>query len=73
MDQKTPETDITIRDLYPDLSDEELLIAERNLERYAELVLRVYERLWGDAPLTESGKDHRIAPPAPPESPAEPS
>ena len=40
--------DITIRDLYPHLTDEELRVAEENLERYLELELRVYERILGD-------------------------
>ena len=40
--------DITVRDLYPDLTDEELQVAEENLERYLELKLRVYERILGD-------------------------
>ena len=40
--------EITIRDLYPHLADEELQVAEENLERYLELELRVYERILGD-------------------------
>ena len=35
----------TIRKLYPDLNDAELLQAEDNLDRYLALVLRVFERL----------------------------
>ena len=34
----------TIRDLYPDYTEEQLQEAEENLERYIELVLRIYER-----------------------------
>jgi len=33
-----------IRDLFPDLTDEELREAEINLTRYAELALRVHAR-----------------------------
>jgi len=39
---------ITIRNLYPDLNEEELKEAEENMERYLELVLRIYERIRGD-------------------------
>ena len=38
----------TIRELYPDLSDEQLKEAEENLERYLELALRIYERIRSD-------------------------
>ena len=34
----------TIRDLYPDYTEQELAQAECNLERYLVLVLRIYER-----------------------------
>ena len=34
----------TIRDLYPDYTEEQLQEAENNIERYLELVLRIYER-----------------------------
>ena len=40
--------DITIRDLYPHLNEEQLKEAEENLERYLELVLRIYERIQKD-------------------------
>jgi hypothetical protein len=40
--------DITIRDLYPHLDEEQLEEAEENLERYLELVLRIYERIQKD-------------------------
>lgn len=40
--------DITIKDLYPHLNDEELKEAEDNLDRYVELVLRIYERVESD-------------------------
>jgi hypothetical protein len=38
----------TIRDLYPRLSEEERIEAEENLTRYAELALRIYERITAD-------------------------
>jgi hypothetical protein len=46
MDNRKEE--ITIRDLYPHLSEDQLKEAEENLERYLELVLRIYERIRGD-------------------------
>ena len=39
---------ITIRDLYPYLSEEQLKEVEENLERYLELVLQIYERIQKD-------------------------
>ncbi len=36
---------ITIRDLYPHLSEDELAKAEENFDRYLELVWRIYERI----------------------------
>lgn len=42
MEKKTPPT---IRDLYPDLNDEELAEVDDTLERYLALVLRIFERL----------------------------
>jgi len=36
---------ITNRDLYPDLSEEELVEAEHNIERYIKLIVRICERL----------------------------
>ncbi len=38
------EPGLTIRDLYPHYTDEELAEAEDNLERYLTLVLRIFER-----------------------------
>lgn len=58
---------VTIRDLYPGLTDEELQEADENLERYVELVLRIYERIRSDPAeyarfksLTASKEDHTI-------------
>ena len=36
---------ITLRDLYPDYSDEQLEEAEANLERYLAVMMRIAERL----------------------------
>jgi hypothetical protein len=38
-------TNVTIQDLYPDLSDQELAEAEHDLDRYLSLVLRIFERI----------------------------
>ncbi len=40
--------EISIRDLYPHLDDEQLKEAEENLERYLELTLRIYDRIRQD-------------------------
>ncbi|MDA2938742.1 hypothetical protein MYX75_10835 [Acidobacteria bacterium AH-259-A15] len=40
-----PNKEITIRDLYPQLDEEQLKEAEENLDRYIELALRMYERI----------------------------
>ena len=40
-----PNQPITIRDLYPQMSDEELAIAETNLKRYVALIVRIHDRL----------------------------
>jgi hypothetical protein len=40
--------EITVRDLYPRLSEEELQCAEEKLEQYLALELRVFERLLRD-------------------------
>ena len=42
---------VTIRDLYPDLSQKQLQQAEYNLQQYLELILRIYERLEADETL----------------------
>ena len=58
-----PRQKLTIHDLYPDQSEDWLKEAEENLERYLELVLRIYQRLREDPEdssqfqaLTASGK-----------------
>lgn len=38
----------TIRDLYPRFTEQQLIEAEDNLERYLTLVLCIYERIQGD-------------------------
>jgi hypothetical protein len=40
--------EITIRDLYPNLNEEQLREAEENLERYIELSVRMYKRITAD-------------------------
>jgi hypothetical protein len=66
-DAPNPKPEITIRELYPHLSDTQLTEAEENLERYIALAVRIYERLQADAEadaqfkaLTVSHKDHTI-------------
>ena len=50
-----PEMTSTLRDLYPDITDEELEEAEENLQGYLDVVLRIYERLQAEQPpLTDS-------------------
>jgi hypothetical protein len=39
---------ITIHDLYPHLTNEQLKEAEENLQRYLELAVRIYERIRTD-------------------------
>lgn len=59
---------ITIRDLYPEMSEAELAEAEANLQRYAAVIVRMYERLkaegksWPEVPadLTLSADDFTI-------------
>ena len=54
MNEQTDETDITIADLYPDLTPEQQEEAEYYLTRYLDLVRRIYER---NLNLTESGDE----------------
>jgi hypothetical protein len=42
---------LTIRDLYPKLSDQEAIEAEENLARYLQLALQIYERMRQDPEL----------------------
>ena len=66
--QPKKDRDLTIRDLYHELSDEELQETEEHLTRYVELTLRVYERIRQDpeayarfrADLTALKKDAAI-------------
>lgn len=39
----------TLRDIYPDLTEDELAIAEDNLDRYIEITLAIYERVRSSA------------------------
>jgi len=52
--------EITMRGLYPHLTEEELLEAERNFRRYWEIVIRMYERHCGKAVLTGLNLDRTI-------------
>ncbi len=52
MDKKPPPT---LRDLYPDLNDEQLAEVEDTWERYLALVLRIFERLESQ---TDSSANH---------------
>jgi len=42
----------TIRDLYPDLNEEQLAEVEDSLERYLAVVLRIFERLESQTDLS---------------------
>ena len=67
MEQDHP---ITIRDLYPHMSEEELAVAEANLKRYVAVIVRIYDRLKAEGKswpepvtspdLTLSGDDFTI-------------
>jgi len=48
---------LTIRDLYPHLSNEQLQEAEENLTRYVQLALQIYERIREDPELYALFKD----------------
>lgn len=41
---------ITIRDLYPHMTEEELAVAEANLKRYVAIVVRICNRLKSEDP-----------------------
>jgi len=44
-EKQKSEKEITIADLYPELSEEEQAEAEANLDRYLEHALRMYDRI----------------------------
>ncbi len=44
-DKTKIEKELTIHDLYPDLSEEQRKTAEENIERYLEVVMRIYKRI----------------------------
>lgn len=52
MNNKTPPT---IRDLYPDLNEGQLEEAEENLNRYIEIVLRIFERTEAESSMSSQG------------------
>jgi len=47
-DLKSHKGDLTIRDLYPHLNEEQLKEAEENFKRYIELSIRMYRRIQAD-------------------------
>jgi hypothetical protein len=59
-EKSQPPREISMRDLYPHLTEEELVEAERNFDRYLEIVIRMYERRCGKAVLTGLNFDHTI-------------
>jgi hypothetical protein len=61
----SPEKEITMRDLYPNLTDEEFAEAEKNFNRYLEIVIRIYERRLGRPVLTGLDLDSPIDPTGP--------
>lgn len=50
---KKPNEEITIADLYPELSEEEQQVAEENLRAYIDLIERMYLQLKADDQLDE--------------------
>ena len=60
---------ITIRDLYPHMSEADLSVAEANLKRYVALIVRIHDRLkaegksWPDPPVNLTVSEmHRTIP-----------
>jgi hypothetical protein len=51
---------ITIRDLYPHLSEGELAVAEANLRRYLAVIMRIYDRLQAEGKPWPKPIDHGI-------------
>jgi hypothetical protein len=49
------DTLVTIRDLYPHMTDAELAAAEANLKRYVTVIVRIYERLKAEGKSWPSG------------------
>jgi hypothetical protein len=62
MFEKPSEKQITIQNVYPDLSSEEQAEAEHNLKEYVLLVWRIFQRLEREDPeiLTEALKNDRV-------------
>jgi hypothetical protein len=48
---------ISVRDLYPEMSDEELAEAEANLERYLLVLMHIHDRLNNKADDTANGDE----------------
>ena len=58
----TEDQPITIHDLYPHMSEEELAVAEANLRRYVAVIVRIYDRLQAEGkpwpkPIKSNGFD----------------
>jgi hypothetical protein len=60
---------VTIRDLYPHMSEAELAVAQANLKRYVALLVRIHDRLkgegksWPDSPVNLTASEmHRTIP-----------
>lgn len=51
---------ISLRELYPELSESELQLAKDNLDRYLDHMLAVHARLYPNLPLTLSGDPFTI-------------
>ncbi len=50
------EPEITIQDLYPDLTPEQQQEAEASLRRYMDIIARIYERKFGTGHSSEEDK-----------------
>lgn len=48
VDKEPKQIDPTLRKLYPNFSDNELIEAEDNLDAYLEIVIRIFERIKND-------------------------
>lgn len=47
-ERSTEKSVTTLKDLYPYLTDKQIKEAEENLERYLEVILRIYRRIHTD-------------------------
>ncbi len=71
MDKSKETSADRFRKLYPELTEEELKIAEENFRRYVALALRIYEAICADPeryafkPLTATGRKATMKPKSP--------